>query len=62
MRLHYGVRGRNGHYGPGEIATWARRVAQWRRRGDVYAYFNNDWCGYAPENATSLRRRLRSGR
>jgi uncharacterized protein YecE (DUF72 family) len=60
VRLHYGRRGRNGNYSATEIATWARRIAQWRRRGDVYTYFNNDWCGYAPANAGELARRLGS--
>jgi uncharacterized protein YecE (DUF72 family) len=59
VRWHYGDRGRGGNYSPAEIATWARRIAQWRRRGDVYGYFNNDWCAYAPANATSLIGRLR---
>ena len=27
-------------------------------RADVYAYFNNDWLGYAPANAAVLRRQL----
>ncbi len=58
VRLHYGAHGTNGRYSEGELATWARRIAQWRRHEDVYAYFNNDWCGYAPENAGSLSRRL----
>jgi uncharacterized protein YecE (DUF72 family) len=57
VRLHYGRRGRNGNYSATEIATWARRIAQWRRRGDVYAYFNNDWSGYAPANAGELAQR-----
>ena len=44
-----------------EIATWTRRLAQWRLRGDVFAYFNNDWCGYAPANAARLARSLPVG-
>ncbi len=58
LRFHYGTRGRNGNYSRAELATWARRVAQWRRRGEIYAYFNNDWCGYAPANASILARAL----
>ncbi len=58
VRFHYGSRGRAGNYSPTEIATWARRIAQWRRTHEVYAYFNNDWRGFAPANALSLRRRL----
>jgi uncharacterized protein YecE (DUF72 family) len=35
-----------------------RRIAAWRRSTEVYAYFNNDWSGYAPANALYLKRRL----
>lgn len=42
-----------------ELDEWAARVGGWRRRGiDVYAYFNNDWEGYAIENAIGLKQRL----
>jgi uncharacterized protein YecE (DUF72 family) len=61
VRFHYGSRGRGGNYSATEIETWARRIAQWRRREDVYAYFNNDWNGYAPANAAALIRRLTPG-
>ncbi|MFZ0042752.1 MAG: DUF72 domain-containing protein [Solirubrobacteraceae bacterium] len=60
VRFHYGSRGRNGNYSATEIATWARRIAQWRRREAVYAYFNNDWNGFAPANALELGKRLGS--
>jgi uncharacterized protein YecE (DUF72 family) len=60
VRFHYGARGRDGNYSATEIAEWARRIAQWRRREDVYAYFNNDWRGFAPANALELRRRAGS--
>jgi uncharacterized protein YecE (DUF72 family) len=55
VRFHYGSRGRNGNYSERELETWARRIAQWRRRADVYAYFNNDWEGYAVRNGLKLR-------
>jgi uncharacterized protein YecE (DUF72 family) len=58
VRLHYGHRGRNGNYSATEIDTWARRIAQWRRDTEVYAYFNNDWQGFAPANARALARKL----
>ena len=58
VRFHYGSRGRDGNYSPAEIDTWARRIAAWRRTHEVYAYFNNDWHGYAPANALALRARL----
>jgi len=58
VRFHYGSRGRAGNYSATEIETWARRIAQWRRREAVYAYFNNDWRGFAPANAKLVMRRL----
>jgi uncharacterized protein YecE (DUF72 family) len=58
VRFHYGSRGRGGNYSASEIETWAQRIAQWRRREAVYAYFNNDWRGFAPANAKLLLRRL----
>jgi len=58
IRFHYGSRGRSGNYSASEIETWARRIAQWRRREEVYAYFNNDWRGFAPANAKLLLARL----
>jgi len=58
VRFHYGARGRDGNYSAREIETWARRIAQWRRQQAVYAYFNNDWRGFAPANAQLLMRKL----
>jgi uncharacterized protein YecE (DUF72 family) len=58
VRFHYGARGRAGNYSATELATWARRIAQWRRQREVYCYFNNDWEGFAPNNALTLRRLL----
>jgi uncharacterized protein YecE (DUF72 family) len=58
IRFHFGSRGRGGNYSESELDTWARRIAQWRRREEIYAYFNNDWRGFAPANARYLVRRL----
>jgi uncharacterized protein YecE (DUF72 family) len=58
VRFHYGHRGREGNYSQTEIAQWAHRIAAWRRTHEVYAYFNNDWLGFAPANAEALSRRL----
>jgi uncharacterized protein YecE (DUF72 family) len=58
IRFHYGARGRRGNYSDREIDEWAQRIRRWRRRVDVYAYFNNDWQGFAPANARLMLRRL----
>ena len=54
VRFHYGARGRGGNYSHAELEAWKRRIAAWRRRAEVFAYFNNDWRGYAVENARWL--------
>ena len=42
-------------YSKEELAQWAEKVQKWVISGlDVYAYFNNDALGYAPENARKL--------
>ena len=56
VRFHYGSRGRNGNYSERELAAWAERIATWRARADVSAYFNNDWNAYAIENGRHLQR------
>jgi uncharacterized protein YecE (DUF72 family) len=58
LRFHYGSRGRNGNYSQRELDEWAARIAKWRRSIDVYAYFNNDWNGYAVRNGLYLKRLL----
>jgi uncharacterized protein YecE (DUF72 family) len=58
VRFHYGRRGRGGNYSERELEEWRRRIAAWRAQVDVYAYFNNDWEGYAVKNALWLRKRL----
>jgi uncharacterized protein YecE (DUF72 family) len=59
VRLHHGRRGRRGNYSESELDEWARRLSGWSRRAQVFVYFNNDWEGFAVENARSLTRRLR---
>ena len=62
VRLHHGHRGRRGNYSETELDEWARRIAEWRRRAEVFVYFNNDWEGFAVNNALSLKRRLQPSR
>jgi uncharacterized protein YecE (DUF72 family) len=56
VRFHHGTRGRGGNYSDAELGTWRRRLAAWRSRTEVFAYFNNDWSAYAIANATRLAR------
>jgi uncharacterized protein YecE (DUF72 family) len=58
VRFHFGARGRRGNYSRTELEEWARRLEDWRERVEVYAYFNNDWEGFAVDNGLWLRRRL----
>jgi uncharacterized protein YecE (DUF72 family) len=59
VRLHHGSRGRGGNYSDTELEEWADRIAGWRDAGlDVYAYFNNDWEGYAVKNGLRLKQLL----
>jgi uncharacterized protein YecE (DUF72 family) len=62
VRFHYGRRGRNGNYSDREIAEWANRIAGWRKKVEVFAYFNNDWNGYAVRNGLALERLAEEGR
>ena len=58
VRFHQGARGRRGNYAESELRTWQRRISQWRRRAEVYAYFNNDWEAFAVRNARRLKSML----
>jgi uncharacterized protein YecE (DUF72 family) len=59
VRFHSGTRGQRGNYSQSELEEWAQRFEQWRsERIDVYAYFNNDWEGFAIRNGLWLRERL----
>ena len=41
-----------------ELEEWAHTVRDWSREREVFAYFNNDWEGFAPANALALRELL----
>jgi uncharacterized protein YecE (DUF72 family) len=55
LRFHHG--GGDGSYSHQQLGRWAGRIEEWRQRGDVFAYFNNDWAGYAVENGLWLKER-----
>ena len=56
VRFHSGTRGRRGNYSDSELRDWAARLRRWSRAHEVFAYFNNDWEGFAPRNAALLKR------
>ncbi len=58
VRFHHGHRGRRGNYSVSELETWRRRVAAWRREREVFLYFNNDWEGFAIQNALWMAKRF----
>ncbi len=58
VRFHYGARGRRGNYSAAELERWAQRIHAWRATHEVLAYFNNDWEGFAPRNASWLQARV----
>ena len=58
VRFHSGTRGARGNYSDAELEEWARRFESWSEQVAVWAYFNNDWEGFAPRNALWLKRRL----
>ncbi len=59
-RFHCGARGRRGNYSDREIEAWSARMRDLAKTGEVFAYFNNDWEGFAIRNALLMRRLLES--
>jgi uncharacterized protein YecE (DUF72 family) len=58
LRFHYGTRGRRGNYSEAELQEWAARIDGLRRKAEVFAYFNNDWEGFAVRNGVRMQRLL----
>jgi uncharacterized protein YecE (DUF72 family) len=55
VRRHYGTAG-DGNYSHIELDQDITKIKCWAKQGrDVYVYFNNDWKGYAVENAEYVR-------
>ena len=46
------ARPRNGNYSERELEEWARGSRGWAAEHEVFAYFNNDWNGYAVATAS----------
>jgi uncharacterized protein YecE (DUF72 family) len=56
----HGPSGRyRGRYATATLEQWAGRIAAWRKRRDVYVYFDNDQKSAAPADALKLRYLLR---
>jgi uncharacterized protein YecE (DUF72 family) len=58
LRFHAGGDEGTGNYSERELRRWAQRIEAWSGEGDVLAYFNNDWEGYAIGNALRLQELL----
>jgi uncharacterized protein YecE (DUF72 family) len=59
VRFHGGRQLGDGDYAEQELESWARWIAARRDDGhDVFAYFNNDWEGFAIGNGRWLKERL----
>ena len=58
IRLNHGKAGVDQRYSPAELAAWAERIAGWRERGDIYAYFNSDEDVFAVQDAEALEQLL----
>lgn len=58
VRLHGSTQLYVSGYTDAELDHWAAKIDRWRRRGDVYVYFDNDAKVHAPFDAMRLAERL----
>ena len=58
LRLHGPQRWYRHDYSENELAVWVARIKDSGARS-AWVYFNNDYDGFAPENALTMRRLLR---
>lgn len=54
LRLHGPKRVYGSLYGKSNLKKWADKIQKWKRKGDVFVYFNNDMHGYAVKDAKTL--------
>ncbi len=54
IRMHSGGYGTEGNYEEPQLEWWAERVSEFARGVDVYVYFNNDYKGFAVQNAQRM--------
>lgn len=56
LRFHGGESLYSANYSENELKYWAEKCKLWQGVGkNIYAYFNNDACGYAVKNARQLK-------
>lgn len=58
VRLHGAGPKYAGAYGRTGLAPWVERIRAWKRRRDVFVYFDNDIGAAAPRDALLLRQLL----
>jgi uncharacterized protein YecE (DUF72 family) len=61
VRLHGAERLYVSGYTPAALRSWSRKINAWKRRYDVFVYFDNDVKTRAPYDAMSLAHRLGLG-
>lgn len=54
LRFHGPGRLYASSYSQAELKAWAEKISRYLESGDVYAYFNNDYDGFALANARDL--------
>lgn len=54
IRMHSGGIGTEGCYEEAQLRWWAKQVMSFLQKADVYVYFNNDYKGFAVQNARRL--------
>lgn len=54
IRMHSGGYDTEGNYEEPQLEWWAEQVVELLRDADVYVYFNNDYKGFAVQNARRL--------
>lgn len=58
LRLHGSQSLYTHRYSEEELCFFARKIGLWQREHKVYCYFDNDYAGFAVENALALRKYL----
>ena len=46
------------NYSDKDLESWAKKMQEWSKTKDVYAYFNNDVLGYAVANVQTLKKMI----